>query len=287
MNPEELRGREMSKKYVTGPISQTRSDGTLKPLSGIRPKPMPESGNLTVPENKFPVVVTPDTCPPNILTELRERMARVMGIAHDINNALMPLNILNESEDRERCRRTCERASDKIKELTTELYRLARKPIGEHSTWIDISEILITTAMSCITGHDIDLQLTIESSVYIKIDPEQFARIIQNLINNALWAMNYQGSLKIDTKSSRYENAQRFIEILISDSGCGITPENLPQIFDAYFTTKEHGHGLGLAFVKNLVECAGGRISVISKPGSGSSFTLRFPTLETEDTEKP
>jgi signal transduction histidine kinase len=68
--------------------------------------------------------------------------------------------------------------------------------------------------------------------------------------------------------------------ISVSDSGCGISSENLSQIFDPYFTTKSTGTGLGLAIAYNAIEAMGGRISVASSKGIGTTFTVTLPNSE-------
>jgi signal transduction histidine kinase len=64
----------------------------------------------------------------------------------------------------------------------------------------------------------------------------------------------------------------------VKDSGVGISPENMPKLFEPLFTTKPSGIGLGLAVCKRLAEANGGRIEVQSEPGIGSTFTLHLPT---------
>ena len=67
------------------------------------------------------------------------------------------------------------------------------------------------------------------------------------------------------------------IEIRVSDTGGGIRPEDLSHVFDPYFTTKPAGTGLGLAIAHNIMETMGGDITVASRPGAGTTFTLRVP----------
>jgi two-component system sensor histidine kinase HydH len=69
----------------------------------------------------------------------------------------------------------------------------------------------------------------------------------------------------------------------IADSGVGIPPENIPHIFDPYFTTKPHGVGLGLAIVHKLIEAHDGDIEAASSPGQGTTFTVRIPRLDAGD----
>jgi len=70
------------------------------------------------------------------------------------------------------------------------------------------------------------------------------------------------------------------LEIRVSDTGCGIRPEDLPQVFEPYFTTKPSGTGLGLAIAHNIVAAMGGDLGVASRPGAGTTFTLRLPLVK-------
>jgi two-component system NtrC family sensor kinase len=110
----------------------------------------------------------------------------------------------------------------------------------------------------------------------IVIDPSQVQRVIINIIVNAAEAMNGNGQL---TMTTRHNQAKGFIEVEISDTGSGITAENLDKIFDPFFTTKETGHGvgLGLAISYGIIKEHGGSIAVESEVGKGTTFTIRLP----------
>jgi signal transduction histidine kinase len=70
------------------------------------------------------------------------------------------------------------------------------------------------------------------------------------------------------------------IEIRVSDTGGGIRPEDLSHVFDPYFTTKPAGTGLGLAIAHNIMDTMGGDITVASRPGAGTTFTLKVPLVK-------
>lgn len=93
-----------------------------------------------------------------------------------------------------------------------------------------------------------------------------------NLIKNAMEAMPNGGTLKIGVS-----HKEKIIFVRIQDSGVGINESELPHIFEAYFTTKEHGSGLGLMFVLSAVQEHGGKIEVASKGGRGTTFLLILP----------
>jgi len=108
----------------------------------------------------------------------------------------------------------------------------------------------------------------------IMADPDRLNQVLLNIYLNAIESMDNGGELKIELASTG-ENG--FIEIQISDTGCGISSQDLSKIFDPYYTTKSSGTGLGLAIAHNIVEAAGGKIEVSSSQGKGTVFTIQIP----------
>jgi len=110
------------------------------------------------------------------------------------------------------------------------------------------------------------------------MDPSQIERVFMNLIINAAEAMDKGGIL---TVASRYDAGNGMLEVSVSDTGLGISEENLDKIFDPFFTTKEVGlgTGLGLAISYGIVKEHLGTISVDSKAGQGTTFVVRLPAL--------
>ncbi len=110
------------------------------------------------------------------------------------------------------------------------------------------------------------------------IDPDQFVRIIINMVANALRAMQDGGRLDIIVKKSDADS----LIIDIKDTGAGMEQEQLPLIFERFYKGKNGGLGLGLAIVKELVEAHSGRISVESETGKGSCFQIELPLKKGE-----
>lgn len=106
----------------------------------------------------------------------------------------------------------------------------------------------------------------------ISADPELLHRAISNLVLNAIDAMPNGGTLTLRT--SRSESAA---VIEIADTGTGLTSEECARLFTPYYTSKSHGTGLGLAIVQSIVSDHGGRISVRSQPGKGTTFIIELP----------
>jgi len=106
----------------------------------------------------------------------------------------------------------------------------------------------------------------------IAADPELLHRALSNLVLNAMDAMPNGGSLTLRT---RREDGRAIAEV--SDTGTGLTREECERIFTPYYTSKQHGTGLGLAIVQSVVSDHGGRISVQSEPGKGTTFVIELP----------
>jgi len=111
----------------------------------------------------------------------------------------------------------------------------------------------------------------------VHIDPDRMNQILLNLYLNAIEAMEAGGTLRIDFSSNGQNNQ---IEIRVSDTGCGIKEEDVPKVFDPYFTTKSSGTGLGLAIAHNIIEAHGGQMKIESRWGQGTTFILRLPVKE-------
>ncbi len=108
----------------------------------------------------------------------------------------------------------------------------------------------------------------------VMVDPDRLNQVLLNVCLNAIESMPSGGELKIELFSNPDSGES---EIRISDTGCGISPEDLSKIFDPYYTTKSSGTGLGLAIAHNIMEAAGGQIKVASRPGKGTEFRILIP----------
>lgn len=119
----------------------------------------------------------------------------------------------------------------------------------------------------------IDLQRDVgEDLPVVRADPDQILQVLHNLLRNAFEAVGRQGTVRVSAHAEPGE-----LVVAVADSGPGIAPEQLPHLFEAYFTTKEAGTGLGLAISERIVREHGGRIEVESAPGRGTTFTVRLP----------
>ncbi len=119
----------------------------------------------------------------------------------------------------------------------------------------------------------------------IVFDPSQVERVFLNIIINAAEAMEGNGKLVLTT---RYNSVERMVEIAFTDTGPGISKENLEKVFSPFFTTKDVGHGvgLGLAISYGIVKEHKGTITVESKVGKGTTFTVKLPMIKDESNDR-
>jgi signal transduction histidine kinase len=103
-------------------------------------------------------------------------------------------------------------------------------------------------------------------------DAAMLARVIENLVRNAMEAMAGGGTVIVSTAA-----APAGVVLSVKDDGCGMDARTRERAFDDFFTTKPHGSGLGLAFVKRIVDAHGGRVSLQSEPGRGTVVRVHLP----------
>ena len=111
-----------------------------------------------------------------------------------------------------------------------------------------------------------------DENIKIMADRQQLRMAFDNLLRNAVEAMPEGGTLTVNVR-----RADDWAEVSVADTGQGISPENMPRLFEPLFTTKPGGVGFGLALAKNVVENHGGKIEAKSEPGRGAVFTVRLP----------
>jgi len=111
----------------------------------------------------------------------------------------------------------------------------------------------------------------------VLVDQFQIRQALLNVLLNAIEAMGDGGSLTIETVLSQETGGEPMVTVSVRDTGPGMSTEELDRLFEPFYTTKQKGTGLGLTIVSRLIEQNGGRISVESRPGHGSTFSLRLP----------
>jgi PAS domain S-box-containing protein len=192
------------------------------------------------------------------------------------------------------------KATTRATGLTRQLLAFSRKQIVDPKV-LDINALLsdLETMVGRLIGEDIDLAIVPGVDLgQVKADPGQLEQVVMNLCVNARDAMPDGGMLRIETANAEVDVGQatrnepmaagRYVMLAVSDTGCGIREEMLPQIFEPFFTTKEEGKGtgLGLAMVYGTVKQAGGYVWVYSEVGRGTTFQVYLPRID-EPAEAP
>lgn len=212
-------------------------------------------------------------------------------LAHELKNPLFPLRLtvdnlrkaksLPPAEFDEVFDESLTTMSDGLANLNTivgrfsDFSRMPAPELGPVSPNAVIERVvrLFQPQMAAASPSPVSVSLDLEpTSPVIRVDEEQLARVIQNLILNAVDAMPAGGTLTI---RSRMQDATFAIDVC--DTGGGLTSEERQRLFTPYYTTKQHGTGLGLAIVQSVVSDHGGKVSVDSAPGRGTTIHLAFP----------
>ena len=205
------------------------------------------------------------------------------GLVHDLSHPIQNIGnsckliqkMFEDLEYRETFKRTVERELVIIKRVLDDLRNIAR-PIPLERFPVDLNRT-VADAAEAMEQHADTAGLTLRTELapeMLVIEGDVFAlgRVYRNLILNAIQATAPGGLIVVATEA-RGDRAQ----VRIYDTGCGIPPERLGQIFEDFVTTKRRGLGLGLAISKKIVEQLGGQISVASEVGKGTTFVLDFP----------
>ena len=168
---------------------------------------------------------------------------------------------------------------DRVEQSVSQLLTFARKEEFQFADQ-DVNELLRTTIQR-FSSHPSEKNVTIsfqeQPSVWVAVDEEKIRRAVLNLLANAYDAVHGDGTITVCLAAAGVE-----VEIQVSDNGQGLSREDQHRIFEPFFTTKEKGTGLGLAIAKKIVEGHGGRISVTSVLGKGTTFTLTVPRQRPE-----
>ncbi|MDI6766096.1 MAG: cache domain-containing protein [Bacteroidota bacterium] len=223
-----------------------------------------------------------------------ERLAVVgqlaADVAHEINNPLQGIvafsHLLLEQKESESSTKDYLKKIVNQADRCTEIIRglldfsRQRKPQNKLSDVHHILKECTSLIENQAIFHNIQIAEDLKQKLpSVVIDPSQIQQVFVNMIINAAEAMDGDGKLTIHTS---YDPSDKYIEIEFTDTGHGISEENLDRIFDPFFTTKElgHGTGLGLAISYGIIKEHLGTISVQSEIGKGTTFTVRLPVKE-------
>ncbi|MEM7180611.1 MAG: PAS domain-containing protein [Spirochaetota bacterium] len=280
-----------------------RKSGEVRHVSGQGEVILDEEGNPTR------IIGTIQDITERKELELSLRQAQKMeslgvmagGMAHEFNNALSAIQGYTEMAELKLQKDSLEqkylkqvlKATRDAGELVQQILLFSRKESKEFEIFSPIATFKhILKVIRATTPANIDIVYHIEKNCgKILGSPTQIGQVVTNFINNSLHALEKSegGSIIIEAKSLVYKNKSHFY-FSIQDTGSGISSENLPKIYDPFFTTKEDGKGtgLGLAVVHGIVKAHQGNITVDSKWGEGTTFKVFLPlTEEIEESRDP
>jgi len=206
------------------------------------------------------------------------------GIAHDFNNILSGIfgnielaniKLTGDTTVKNHLQIALD-SLQRAKSLTGQLLTFSKggEPLIEA---FDLKQMLMDVVPFNLSGSSVFAHYNIEENLkQVDGDPGQISQVISNLVINAKHAMPTGGTLTIKAQNSSVQKSttgHNSIELIITDSGTGMSQEVQDKIFDPYFTTKENGNGLGLSMVYSIVDKHKGSISVESVPGKGTTFS--------------
>jgi two-component system NtrC family sensor kinase len=213
------------------------------------------------------------------------------GLAHEINN---PLAIIRQEAEwlLFLCRqsdpldmteaitglRQILKQVDRSREITTNLLNFARrqKPVAQAVNLNRLVEDMVRLVAKEAQQRHITIITELAPDMpLLSTDAPLLRQVVLNLLNNAMQAINRDGTITIRTQILGANQ----VGLTISDTGCGIPKDHLPRIFDPFFTTKPSGQGtgLGLSICHGIIDRLGGTIAVASEVGKGSTFTITLP----------
>jgi two-component system nitrogen regulation sensor histidine kinase NtrY len=209
-------------------------------------------------------------------------------IAHEIKNPLTPIQLsaqrlrkryLSRFSDDEtvfdECTAMIIKSVDELKNLVNEFSNFARMPAIQPET-NDLNALIRETLTLYEEGHrGVDFGFVQDDKLpHLTIDRDQIKRVIINLLENAVAAMDEHGSV---TLTSSYDAELKMVSLAIADEGPGIAPEDKPRLFEPYFSTKKTGTGLGLAIVSSIITDHGGFVRVRDNMPRGAVFVIELP----------
>ena len=212
-------------------------------------------------------------------------------MAHEIKNPLTPIrlsaerlrrkyldSIPSEKEVFDECTRTIVTEVDELRRLVDEFYSFARMPASQPKQ-NSINELLSELYSLYSSAHrNIRFSLDRDERVpLIKFDRSQIRRVLINLVENAVWAVDGTGEI---TLKSIYDDKNGVVRIEVVDTGSGIDDLDKSKIFDLYYSKKKGGSGLGLAIVQRIITEHNGRIMVEDNKPRGARFIVELSAVE-------
>lgn len=209
-------------------------------------------------------------------------------IAHEIKNPLTPIKLCaqrlrkkyldrfpGEEKVFDECTGMIIKSVDELKTLVDEFSNFARMPSAQLNP-NSLNEIIREALTLYQEAHrGVRFSLAADDAIpLILLDRDQIKRVLINLLDNAMAALDGEGSVDIET---RYNAELRMVTFSVADTGHGISPEDKPRLFEPYFSTRKAGTGLGLAIVNTIIADHHGFIRVQDNEPKGTKFVIELP----------
>jgi two-component system, NtrC family, nitrogen regulation sensor histidine kinase NtrY len=209
-------------------------------------------------------------------------------LAHEIKNPLTPIQLSAERMRRklsalepaqadlvQECTTTIIGEVESLKSLVDEFSQFARMP-APRAVPVDLHQML-NDALALYNGLFTDVLFErrfADTLPQVRVDPEQMRRVIINLVDNAIEAMDRRGTILVETG---HDPANSLVRVTVADDGPGIPAAERDKLFLPYYSTKGRGSGLGLAIVRRIVAEHGGSIDLTENTPRGTRFTIELP----------
>ena len=247
-------------------------------------------------------------------------------VAHEVKNPLFPIRLSVENLQQakaspeifenifQECTDTIIEEVDRIGRLIDEFQQFARMPKPKREL-VDLNEIVTSVltlyqggsngvlrhgegqplpdvdALCKLVHPEVNIETEFEPLPKLSLDAEQIAQVLGNLVKNAMEAMPEGGTLQVQTSvtSNSTDAAPQQVALVVKDTGYGMSPETLENLFTPYYTTKTEGTGLGMAISQRIVADHGGEIDVKSDERVGTTVRIRFAVFRpgAKRTDKP
>jgi PAS domain S-box-containing protein len=228
------------------------------------------------------------------------------GIAHDFNNLLTAImgnvslarHLVGTDEKLVKLLSSAEGASSQAQRLTSQLISLTKR-VGSVRSLTSIGDSIGKTVQLALSGSNVKCSFQLDEDLWpVYCDPGQIRQMVVNLAVNSKEAMPEGGTIDIEAKNivlAPFDvpplKAGRYVRLTIKDHGPGISEENLPRVFDPYFSTKQRGSqkgmGLGLTIAYSIVKWHEGNIRTRSNPGAGTTVEVYLPAFQKGPDEMP
>ncbi len=211
----------------------------------------------------------------------------VAGVAHEVRNPLFGISSIVDAfetrfSDRTEYLRYTKVLRDEIGRLTLLMEELLEygKPLGGDVFLVSAEEMVARSVRACLPAADV-AKVTLKSQVAdslpkIKIDRRRLSKVFVNLVENAIQHSPAGGEVTVEARTVT-DGKNEWIECVIKDSGRGILEDDLPRIFEPFFSKRRGGTGLGLAIAHRIMQEHGGQLIAGNNPEGGACMIARFP----------